>query len=255
MSDDLYLSRNEIQQLSTQLRALRSWVCRDLDDAVCRQVEHGGQSEVKPTSDEQPLTFNEHASSIATHLHDTLARWVDLICTQRERPWPGNLTTSQYATWLDRHLVDLAVMPEAGRADREITEALRRALRAIDRPRDSEFIGPCQSPSKTVRCDGLYVRPGATTLACSLCGMRSDVEKVREQTNRAVADRLYLSHELSSALSIITGTKVPFERVRNWVRRNKLSVVSSTADGDLYRLSDALELLQRSQERQRGKAS
>ena len=255
MTDRLYLTRTEMDALSTQLRSLGR-ICPALDDAIIRRARATEESDVKTTaSDTRPLDFNDHASTIRTRLHDTLAEWVEHTCNYGSPRWPGRRTIVEYAAWLDHHLVDLALTPEAPRADKAIRAAIRRAVAAADRPPVSHFVGPCQSDLAGVRCDGVYVRPGTEEITCRGCGVQCDVQKILATTRAAVLGRSYPARELASAVSIVTETKVPFETIRTWIRRKKITPVSVTTGGEeLFRLSDAIELWERMPTRQRGSA-
>lgn len=241
---DLFLTREEIKMLSTSLKQVATWVARELDKAISRNVTMSNRADVKSTTRDTPVYFNESVSKTAQRLADTLASWIDEICTYTNVEWPGVDLMSQQAIWLDRHLVDLAKLPEAPRAMREIQKSIRRAIAAVDRSTPPEFAGPCQSDLPGVTCDGVYVRPGTDTKRCTGCGVVCDVQKMQMAMRDEVASRLYPAAELASALSIVTTQKIPFERVRNWVRRG--SLVPVTQNGEpMYKLHDAIELLNR----------
>lgn len=246
MTDDLYLTREECRLLSTRLRELASWVIAELDATICRQVAYADPLDTPVrSSDDEANVFNEHASNVAHDVHGTLRKWVKHVCGQRQLAWPGESRASGYATWIDRHLIDLSLTEEAGQAFMEITDSWKQAKKAIDRPAPMEFAGVCQSDLPGVTCDGVYVRPGTDTVTCQGCGVACDVQKMQMQMRDAIADRLYQASELATALTIVTGEKVTFERVRNWIRRDQLVAVADQHGQALYRLTDAQDLFER----------
>ena len=248
MTDDNYLSRAEIQLLSGRLKEIAEWVVEELDNAICRQTAFNAPygDDASRRSDDVADMFNNTASVVAHDLHDVLRAWVEHVCTRKHFPWPGDQRATGYAKWLDRHLIDLALTEEAPQAMDEICDAWKRAKRAIDRPAPQQFAGRCQSDLPGVRCGGVYVWPGTLEKKCDACGVTCDVQKMQAVLHAEVEGRFYTGPDLATALSISTKTKVPFERVRNWIRRGKLEAATQNPQGKLmYRLSDAKALNER----------
>lgn len=241
--DHLFLTREDRKTLSNQLRTIPTWLLKELDTTISREVAMAESAAIR-TPGENPLMYNEHASHAAHQLLDTLAYWVEEICTWTRLPWPGFGRADHYANWLDWHLVDLAKLPEGPRAYRDIDRAIHRATTAIDKSRQPEFAGPCQSTTPGVKCDGVYVRPGQDQKTCDGCLILCDVQQMQTHMRHEVETRLYPANELASALSIVTHQPVAYERVRNWVRRGQLIPVTSQGN-PLFRLNDAIELLNR----------
>lgn len=249
-TDHLYLTRLELRSLSERLRDLAGWVSVELDTTISRDVAFNEGSDIPHRSDERVLVFNAEASDTAAEVLGTLRVWTEHICTVRQRDWPGNGRISLYAKWIDRHLIDLALTDQALQAMDEITDAWKRAKRAIDRPAKKEFAGPCQSDIDGVKCDGVYVKPKADSIKCRTCSVVCDVAKMQERMAEEIKARQYTGVELSTALTLLTGNKISLERVRNWIRREKLVPFSFTLDGDpLYRLNDAMNVLERSRKK------
>lgn len=235
MSDDLYLERHEIQTLSTRLRELRDWVCEALDLTICRQVAFTDRQQGHRT--EPPVVFNEHASDVAHHLHGTLRFWVEHICTHSTRPWPGEHRAKEYASWIDRHLIDLAKTEQATDAATQITDAWKAAKQAIDRPEDKEFAGPCQSDTDGVTCEGIYCRRNADIKHCTTCGLDIDIPALRAAMEEVMRDRLYTKQELRTALVIFLKRPVARSTIDTWIDKGRL-----LPHGGKYRLDEALRL-------------
>ena len=245
-ADHYFMTRAEIGVLRTQLTELRDWVCTELDHTITRQVAYADANDTPHRSDDPVLVFNEDASNIAYDLLGTLRAWCEHICTQRNITWPGHQRSTGYAAFIINHIIDLALTEDAQQAADEIKDVWKRTKRIIDRPQPLEFAGPCQSDLPGVACDGVYVKPGTEQKQCRGCGVTCDVQKMQLAMRSEVAERHYLAAELATAMSIVTGEKIPRERVRNWVRRNKLHPVGIDHNGDpLFRLNDALDLHER----------
>lgn len=237
MTDDHnhYLARHEINLLSERLRELRDWVCHDLDDTISRQVAFGDKQDGKRT--ETPVVFNENAAEVAAVLHGTLRAWVEHTCTHSTRTWPGEQRSAQYADWLDRHLIDLAKTEEAPEAADELTDAWKQAKRAIDRPQDQEFAGPCQSSTDGVECGGVYCPKNADLKNCQTCGVTVDIPALRTAMEAVMRDRLYTKQELRTALVIYLKQPVPRSTIDGWIARGRLAPHAGK-----YRLDEALTL-------------
>ncbi|AMS03310.1 hypothetical protein BJD62_gp67 [Gordonia phage Lucky10] len=237
MTDDHnhYLARHEIRLLSERLRELRDWVCHDLDDTISRQVAFGDKQDGKRT--ETPVVFNENAAEVAAVLHGTLRAWVEHTCTHSTRVWPGEQRSAHYAGWLDRHLIDLAKTEEAPTAVDELTDAWKQAKRAIDRPQDQEFAGPCQSTTDGVECAGVYCPKNADLKNCQTCGATIDIPALRVTMEEVMRDRLYTKQELRTALVIYLKKPVPRSTIDGWISRGRLADHAGK-----YRLDEALTL-------------
>lgn len=245
--DNLYLERHEIKALSERLKELAGWVFEELDTTIARTVAFSDESDVPHRSDDRVLVFNAEVSDVAADVLGTLRVWTGHVCTARQRDWPGDGRAPMYAKWLDRNLIDLALTDEAFQAFDEITDAWKRAKHAIDRPAPREFAGPCQSDTDGLSCGGVYVKPDTDSIKCRTCDVVCDVAGMQDKMHEEIKNRQYIGVEISTALTLLTGEKISFERVRSWIRREKLIASSYDDEGlPLYRLNEALDLLERS---------
>lgn len=249
-ADHFYLSRPEIRALLERLREL-PWIVSELDTVIVRDTRYSERHD-RPTSS-TPVPFHLGASDVAWDLRDTLRSWCREVATRRRLPWPGEQRAGQYAKWLRMNVMHLAQLEAAPDAADEIRDIYKRALRAIDKPQEWEFVGPCQSDVPGVECDGVYASRGTDTKTCATCDVCIDVVAVQAATHETVSDRLYTAKELATALTIVTGRQVPFERVRNWVRRGQIEPVSSVGPA-LYSLDKAHELAMGSKSRKKSSA-
>lgn len=252
-SDHLYLDRSAIQLLSTRLRDILDRLLDELDNVITRQVAFSDRSaERSGTDSETPLAFNDHASEISWALRDTVRSWTLHVCTARNLTWPGDGRAAHFASWLDKHLIDLALTSEAPQAFDEISHIWKEVCIVVDRPGSKEFVGRCQSDAPEVRCTGIYVRPDTQRYDCRACGVVSEVPRMRSKLLDALGQRTYTASELASALSIRAEDVVPFERIRNWVRRGQLTPAEPTGhDVPRYSLDRALDLYNRNPPRRR----
>ncbi|MDF3309768.1 hypothetical protein P3H15_32640 [Rhodococcus sp. T2V] len=244
-ADHFYLDRSARSLLSTRLQEIRDWIVDELDNAITRQTALGTQETTRQArSDDTADVLDLNASDAAHDLHGTLRVWTHHVCTARKLPWPGEGRAQHFARWLDGHVIDLALTEQAPVAVDEITDAWKRAKDAIDPPQGREFAGPCQSPEQpAVSCLGVYVRRGTDAWTCRTCSVTCDITAMQADLHDQVLEYGYTANQLATALSREVGDTVPYERVRNWVRRGKLSPIDADDDGtQRFSLNDALTL-------------
>lgn len=233
MTDDLFLQPHEIRALSQDLKKLAQWMCNALDATLSRQVVFNDS----PQRSEDPVVFNENASEVAHDLRGTLRTWTEHICTHSTLQWPGELRSKQYAVWIDRYLVDLAKTEEAQTAADEITYVIKRVQRTIDRPEVPRFIGPCQSATDGITCEGVYCHAEQLVSQCLDCGVTIDIPAVRATTEEVMRAHLFDKRELLKAMVMVAKESVPRQMVDNWIRRGRL-----TDHGGKYKLDEAMAL-------------
>lgn len=193
--DGLNLCRTHTDSLERDLRGVEELV-RELDITLTRQDRVNPANSIGKSA-ERPLAWNENAAAKRFELWATLSAWAldtskigedgrDLLIAV-----PADDTTG-VAGWLIRNLSTLRAHPEAGTAFDEVTDAIRGARRAIDRPATATQFraGPCPevvaiepeigSDVELVACDGdvwafIPVDPDDLAyLRCQACDGRWD---------------------------------------------------------------------------------
>lgn len=234
--DHLYLDRASRQLLLRWLRDF-AWLARELEVVTRRATRYGARSE-RPSSS-TPVVFNTAASDLAHEVRDVCMSWMTLVCEVRHvpRPHPSEWTAAGLAGWLADHVVDLAQVEPAFDCLEEMRELHARALRMIDRPEEMEFVGPCQSETPGVECDGVYARRGSDTRSCSECGVCVDVPAVMEATRARLEETLFTESELVAALRVALGRTIPRQTIHSWVTSGRLTDRSGR-----FKLADAVAL-------------
>lgn len=247
MTDELFIDRPTLTQLSGHLDDLAGWLSEALDDTVVRQAALGtGSPRRRRLGDDTPIPFNETAAEIAHEIHGTLRAWVETVCQIRHLPWPGEQRTPGYAAWLNRYRGGLAMCQDAAQAADEISDCHRRAMRAVDRPAPGEFVGPCQSATPGITCPAVYCRQGQREITCRACDAVIDVPTVRAATEEEMRYRLFDRRELRTALTAF-GYRIPRQTIDDWIRRGRL-----TTRAGRYRLDEALTLASQHAARRKG---
>jgi hypothetical protein len=130
----------------------------------------------------------------------------------------------------------------------EITDAVAQARRAVDRPADRVFVGPCMSEQpddegRLVTClEDLYAREGAGTVRCKVCTWEHDVAERRQWLLDRAADRLFTVREAAQMMGDVGGIRVTESSIRGYIHRasNPLNYRAGTK---LIRLGDLLTVV------------
>jgi hypothetical protein len=264
--DDGYLCKAHTQDLRADLQSLLPrWEIRngrrerisgaveDLDVTITRQdrlqsEKHGGRSATRP------LPWNEHAAVKQFELNTTLNAWALDASRVREDErdqliHAHHSDTAAVAEWLIRNLNALRHHTEAGTAHDEITNAIHEARRAVDRPIERIFAGPCgaelkddhDAPTGKVCTEDLYGTPGKSTAVCP-CGARHDMTERREWMLGCLEDQVAHSGLLSGLVTNL-GVPIASSTIRKYASSGRIKVISVDASRrPLYRIGDVLDV-------------
>jgi len=178
--DDYYLPRDQQEQLANLLypnhtapadiiAASIPSLLEDLAVAITRQDRMGSGMRVRSGSDEQPLPVDMDAVAAADELHNELLGWVNLVREQRNLAYTGGNSTLEFARWLKRWMVALAMSEGAEDALTSIRRAVRDARRAVDRPTERTLPEP--DAHKVAEADRMVLGVrGIATLAKEMGG-------------------------------------------------------------------------------------
>jgi hypothetical protein len=125
----------------------------------------------------------------------------------------------------------------------EVTAAVRQAVRAIDRPAQRAYAGPCPA----CHTDLLF-KPGHTRVTCTGCGTTYDIAERQEHMRTQLDDYLGTATYAAAILPGI-GVHVTAAMIRGWAHRHMLEVRvvvpargPSGIEQPLYRLGDIVTL-------------
>ena len=247
MSDaDDFLTRAERAQLATDLDELITWLAADLDDVVIKRTRytsagHAMGKRRRKASDEAVLPFNDSVSDIAYEITGTLQAWIDEVCTQRHYPHPGHLRTAPAAQWLRHRLIALTLCQDARAAADEIHDAVKRALRAVDRPRFRTYQGQCEACGAD-----LWAHREANKITCTACTEVIDKKANDTKIMGQLESRLFTAAELADIIADRFGTTIKPKAIHDlaYRRANPIPVRGHTYDRQkLYRAGDVFYAL------------
>ncbi len=241
------LCRMHTDELAADLTGVPDLV-DDLQITTTRQdrvaaEKHGGRSSTTP------LPWNENSATRAFELNTTLNAWaLDVSRQHEDERDPLKLVhhsdTAELARWLVRNLSTLRHHPEAGAACDEITDAIRRARRAVDKPVEWVFAGPCHAPGEddTPCREDLYGFPGKRMVSCPACGASHDMAQRREWMLGCIEDQVAYSGLLAGLVSNL-GVPIASSTIRKYASAGRIKVISVDAKRrPLYRIGDVLDV-------------
>lgn len=247
-----FLCRNCGEQLRRDLSAV-PWLVKDLHVTISRQDRIGDAT--GRCGGEKPLPLRLHAVEARRDLHATLAAWAQHLAGRfdglaRDTVW----TEVRLAVYLLAHLDTANTDPAAGQLADEIGYATHTAHRAIDKPAERLFVGPCDDCALD-----LYVHPSRAEVECANpdCARIYDITTRRAWLLGKAEDQLLTATALSRALPGLLQRPVTASFIRSLAYRGRLTQHPPLPDrpnDPTYRLGDLLDVLREmSEEETRGR--
>lgn len=194
-------------------------------------------------SSEKPLPLRLGPMEAKRDLADTITAWSDHVAARRDTNLTGQ-TTLQRADWLTLYLGEVQDDPRAGDLADEIGFAVITAQRAVDKPLQPRYVGPCD------KCGAdLYAHPRAKAVDCPNvpeCETSYNVDDRREWLLEQAKDQLLTATELSRALPGLLQVPLNAATIRSWAHRGKLTQHPPLPDRPkepVYRVGDAIALV------------
>ena len=228
---------------------------REIDATVARQTATGRREGARGSS--KPLPFNDRAAGVARQVHARLDVWVHALHVDGE-PWPAR-DVVEVSRWLLARLPKVARHPAAASIERDVRRVVADLRRAVDRPADRWFMGPCDSDGcldehLLVDDDGrarvvqrpteLYANPGAEVVRCGRCRVEYDVAERRAYLLAAAEDQLAHAELIGRAAPAL-GIEITPNAVRGYAHRGRIVEHGTDLDGrPLYRVGDVIAVAQ-----------
>lgn len=235
-----FLCRNCTDVLTRDLKAI-PWLLEELEVTLSRQDRLSEGSD--RSSDEQPLPLNMRAVEVRIDLNAVLAAWALHTAGRfdgldRTVVW----TELRLAQYLLAHVGDLLTDPAAGQCADEISDIRRRAQRAIDKPVQQVFAGPCDLCARD-----LYAHPSKAEVKCKNpeCEAIYPIEARRRWLLGKAEDQLLPATEMSRALSGLLQKPITGSMLRGYAHRGRITAHPPIKkDGPaLYRVGEVRDIL------------
>lgn len=214
----------------------------DLDVAITRAARFNTPTGTRGSS-ETPLPFNATASEAKDVLRHTLAIWAGHTANTLAEAHPA-YTLYGLAEYLETRLDWITHQPAGPDALDEITAAVRNANRAVDRPADRAYAGPCDVD----QCDGeLFAYDGSTIAKCTTCRTQTALADRQDELLTRAHDLLLGATGLARLLASL-GHHVAAGTIRVWADRGRLTPRPGPS-GPVYQVGDVLVLIARAENR------
>jgi hypothetical protein len=234
------LCHNDTTRLEVALGQV-PWLVEQLAVTISKQAKIGaGASGSAPARERNPLNFG--ALTIADELGDVLHAWAVEV---------GGRGSSIMAAQRDllRNIPNARKHPKVGDLLDEVTDAVHRAIQAVDRPADRQFVGPCLAPTpddqgRDVTClADIWAKPAASTATCRTCGITHDVAERRMWMLREADDRLFTVREAAQLIGSHGDLRVSESTIRGYVHAGKLAYHGKVSGQSVVRLGDLLDVV------------
>jgi hypothetical protein len=216
-----------VEELAEELAVTRS-----KQDRIGNPDPRGGQH--------VPLGFRPTAAEVGVVLHETLATWAAELATAKGLPVldvPAE-DPALLAAWIAENCEVVRHLASAGQLAEEIAYAVRTTRRAIDRPLDRVFVGPCDVCSAD-----LYALPHHERLECRECATEYVVNDRRAWLVEALREHLATAAEIAAGVGELCGRSINRKTIAVWYHRERLVEHGTTRNGwPLFRIGDVLDL-------------
>lgn len=225
----------------------------ELDTVLTKQARYAA---AEARRGERSLPFNPEASEIGWVLRNTLTTWCRVVieerpviagpvhpaclhisCNTARRSRLPDDNMPSICMYLLGHVGWLRHHRAGAEAVEEITTAVNQVRRAIDRPAERIYAGPCKD------CGGdMYAKPDAASVDCRPCGLSYNVTEMLEWMRAQVYGRLVTAKEGVVLLSRF-GLPIQQKTIDKWWERKRISDHGKDPEGKRLYLFDDLVTL------------
>lgn len=228
-ADQLHRALGDVPWLAEQL-AITATGSKGIDYRALGSTANGDPAEA-------PMPINLAASNAHDHLKTLLVSWT-LMCHSENLPHQSpsddlpadNLPSiSRWLMWRINALQHHDAGPDAVE---EITAAVRRAQKVIDKQPPKQYLGGC-----TASCPGsIYALYDGSKAWCDTCNDIKSADTIRREQIKALEPKLMTSHEIATYAS--GGDDRERDRIRNridqWRKREKIEPVTTNPPRYLF---------------------
>lgn len=229
---ELFRELNRVGALVAQLSIVRSGRAKTSGPSVGFISSGGGA---------QPLPLNEDAANAMYWLRDRFCSWARMLWEDNApRQADGSVPPIdlapdliQVSLWLLRHPSWIALSLAADDIYREILDDLREAWAIANRSSSRRFfVGRCRAVLNDVEClESLFVRDGAFTAVCPVCGTEHADLQERWEEMAGCAEDQYVPIADLVGLVDERGARVSKSMIRNLYARGRFTAWVAIPDG------------------------
>lgn len=206
----------------------------ELDVTLARQAVLSDRTDGARAA-ETPLPYHPAASEALGELRATLVGWTRLLAEESGLELPGDEVAAM-SRWLFARSGRLRHHPAGGEAAGEITAAVGRARRVIDRPAPSTHHGVCRD------CEtALYGRTNAYAVVCRNCGEVNDAAERRADMLTRLDNWLAPVPEIARLLAHLE-VPVATSTMYDYAAQRRILAKGHTGQQPMYRIGDVLDV-------------
>jgi len=217
----------------------------ELDTTALRQAKTGdGQGSGNG------IPWNEKAREAQAAIRAAVTRWYRVRAAQALGQGHDAATFPVITRWLADQTGRIRLHDWAPAMHADIRTVMGAGWRAIDRPEDRWYAGPCggqcPTPQGIQECTWtLWARLDQVAIVCPQCDTSWRVDARREWLMAAADDVWETAPNIASALTIMLRTRVSPATIRYWAATNQLAPVGERGTARLYRVGDVIALIHR----------
>jgi hypothetical protein len=225
-------------------------IVADLDVTLSRQAKIGSAGKSGKGWAREKLPIHMGAVEAADVLANTLTTWARDVWD--DGPIPGNVTvklgTASAARILLGHIPEIRRHPAVVELVDEITDAIRQARHAVDRPADRVYFGACYSETpdedgRLITCvEEIWASPAATEVTCRVCATEWEIAERRAWLLQRAKDMLVTVPQASEYIGEIGHIKVTQASIRGYLQRKRFAY-RAPVEAKRFRLGDLLTVL------------
>lgn len=231
--------------LISELRAVPALMA-DWELTFTRQVSMGdGPGPIAHShADSTRMPVHLGAAEAGMDLRTVLLVWAREIADTAGHSLDTPDSARGYARWLLRYTHHIRQHPAADQLADEITDAITRVRRVIDRPPEKLFFGRCGADlDDDQQCvESIYGYAAHNTVQCPVCGTEWDIATRRAWLLRIVEDEVAYSGLLAGLVSGL-GVQISSSAIRRYAKKGRIHALAVDArHRPLYRIGDVLDV-------------
>lgn len=217
----------------------------ELDVTLSKQARIGTPGKSGLARERIPI--NVGAMQAADNLGNVLTTWArDIDAPTVAHGWSNPPVAA--SRFLLANVPTIRRHPAVNELVDEVTDAIRQARRAVDRPADRIYLGQCMfetpdADGRQVTCLAeIWARPTASEVVCSVCSTEHPVAERRAWLLTRAADMLFSVKDAALLIGEVGDIKVTESSIRGYLHRGRLQY-RAPVDAKRFRLGDLLEVV------------
>jgi hypothetical protein len=224
-------------------------IVADLDITLSRQAKIGSAGKSGKGWAREKLPIHIGAIEAADVLANTLTTWARDVTEGEGWVWVATKSPAQQsAAALLMHIPAIRRQPAVVELVDEITDAIRQARHAVDRPADRVYFGACYSETpdedgRLITCvEEIWASPAATEVTCRVCATEWEIAERRAWLLQRAKDMLVTVPQASEYIGEIGHIKVTQASIRGYLQRKRFAY-RAPVEAKRFRLGDLLTVL------------